>query len=134
MSRQIFGPAELRRKALQYQASTGIASLAAFIQDWAINYQNQGRIPYEGPETLLTGGTLDALAKCMMTFADEGESILMDENVYFSARDLVLPFGVKVVPVKLDEHGMSATSLKRILDNWKEKSDGKKPHLMYTVT
>ncbi|KAH8890000.1 PLP-dependent transferase [Thozetella sp. PMI_491] len=120
--------------ALQYQSSTGYPSLASFIQDWAINFQNQGRIPYNGPETLITGGAQDGLAKCLLTFADVGESILVEEYVYFSARDQILPFGVKPIPVGLDEQGMSARNLKHILENWDEKKRGKKPHLMYTVT
>lgn len=122
------------KDALQYQSSTGIPPLAIFLQDWAVNWQNQGRIPYEDPQTLLTGGAADALAKCMLTFADEGDAILMDSEVYFSARDSVLPFGVKVVPAKLDEHGIDPKSLRKLLDHWDEKKDGKKPHLLYTVS
>ncbi|KAH8646738.1 pyridoxal phosphate-dependent transferase, partial [Xylariales sp. PMI_506] len=122
------------KSALQYQSSTGIPPLADFIQDWAINHQNQGKIPYEGPATLLTGGAQDGLAKCLLTFADDGDAILMEEDVYFSARDAVLPFGVKVIPVKLDEHGISPKSLKLVLDHWDEAVDGKKPHMLYTVS
>lgn len=120
--------------ALQYQSSTGIPPLADFIQDWAINHQNQGKIPYEDPQTLLTGGALDALAKCLMTFGNDGDAILMEADVYFAARDAVLPFGVKIVPVKLDEHGMSAKSLQHVLDHWNEAADGRKPHMLYTIS
>lgn len=122
------------KTALQYQSSTGIPPLANFIQEWAVKYQNQGKIPYEGPQTLLTGGALDGLAKCLLTFADEGDAILVEADVYFSARDMMIPFGVKIVPVELDERGMSAKSLEQILDSWDGAGSGRKPHMLYTVS
>ncbi|CZR54869.1 related to aromatic amino acid aminotransferase and related proteins [Phialocephala subalpina] len=120
--------------ALQYQSSSGYPSLAAFIQDWAVNHQNQGKIPYANPGTLISGGAGDGLAKCLMTFADVGDNILVEEFVYFNAKDMILPFGVGLVPVQLDNEGMSAKSLSHILEHWNEKKQGKKPHMMYTVT
>jgi DNA-binding transcriptional MocR family regulator len=120
--------------ALQYQASTGYPSLAAFIQDWAVNYQNQGNIPYKDPETLITCGALDGLAKSLMTFSDPGDNILVEEYVYISAKDNILPFGLGLAAVNIDQEGMSAKSLEHILGNWDETIQGKRPRLMYTVT
>jgi DNA-binding transcriptional MocR family regulator len=120
--------------ALQYQSSSGYPSLAAFIRDFALNYQNQGKIPYSNPGTLITGGAADGFSKCLMTFADVGDNILVEEFVYFQAKDMVGPFGVGLVPVKLDDEGMSAKSLAVVLSRWDEKKQGKKPHMMYTVT
>lgn len=120
--------------ALQYQSSTGYPSLAAFVEDFALNWQNQGKIPYESPETLITGGAQDGFAKCLTTFANIGDSILVEEIMYFSAKDMTIPFDLTLVPVKLDGQGMDPKDLARILDHWDEDSQGKKPHIMYTVT
>ncbi len=120
--------------ALQYQSSTGYPSLAAFIQSWAVDRQNQGSIPYQSPKTLITGGAQDGLSKCLLTFADVGDSILVEEYVYFSSRDQMPPFGLNIVPVGLDDQGMSSQGLEHILESWDEKKQGKKPHMMYTVT
>ena len=119
--------------ALQYQSSSGYPSLADFVHDWAVNHQNQGKIPYAEPQTLITGGAIDGLAKCLSTFVSEGDSILVEEYMYFSAKDAMLPLGVTLVPVRLDDEGISAEDLRRILENWDE-SRHKKPRLMYTVT
>ncbi|KAK3331543.1 pyridoxal phosphate-dependent transferase, partial [Apodospora peruviana] len=120
--------------ALQYQSSSGYPSLAAFIQDWAINHQHNGNIPYDKPQTLITGGSQDAFAKLLMTFANDGDAILVEEVLYLQANAQIPAFGVTRVPVKLDKHGMSSKDLARILDTWNERRDGRKPHMMYTVT
>jgi len=120
--------------ALQYQSSTGYPSLATFVDDFALNQQNGGKIPYVNPGTLITGGAMDGFAKCLMTFADPGDNILVEEFVYFSAKDAIGPFGVGLVPIKLDDEGMSARDLTEVLGRWDTKKRGKKPHMMYTVT
>ncbi|KAK0102575.1 hypothetical protein ONS95_006186 [Cadophora gregata] len=120
--------------ALQYQDSTGLPALANFINDFSINHQNQGKIPYLKPETLTTGGAVDAFAKCLSTFANPGDSILMEEVTYFTARDAVSPFGVGIVSMKLDEQGVDAVALNHMLDTWSEKKRGRKPHMMCTVS
>ena len=120
--------------ALQYQSSAGLPSLAAFVQDWAVNHQHRGKIPYDSPQTLLTCGSQDAFAKLLMTFADAGDAILVEEAFYVLANEQIPPFGVTRVPVKLDEHGMSSKDLARVLDSWDVSKQGTKPHMMYTVT
>ena len=120
--------------ALQYQSSSGYPSLAAFVGDFALNHQNQGKIPYQSPQTLITGGAQDGFSKCLTTFANVGESILVEEFVYFSAKDMLVPFDLTPVPVKLDDQGMDPRDLAEILENWDESIQGRKPHMMYTVT
>ncbi|PVH89495.1 PLP-dependent transferase [Cadophora sp. DSE1049] len=120
--------------SLQYQDSTGLPSLANFISDFSINHQNQGKIPYSKPEALITSGAVDAFSKCLSTFANPGDSILMEEVTYFTARDAVLPFRVRIAPMKLDDEGIDAVALNRMLDTWSEKNMGRKPHMMYTVS
>ena len=77
---------------------------------------------------------MDAFSKCLSTFASPGDSILMEEVTYFTARDAVLPFGLGIVPMKLDNEGIDAVALNRMLDTWSEKERGRKPHMMYTVS
>ncbi|KAH7400129.1 pyridoxal phosphate-dependent transferase [Cadophora sp. MPI-SDFR-AT-0126] len=120
--------------SLQYQDSMGLPALANFVHDFSINHQNQGKIPYSKPETLMTGGAVDAFSKCLSTFANPGDSILMEEVTYFTARDAVLPFELGVVPMELDDEGIDPVALGRILDTWNEKKRGRKPHMMYTVS
>jgi DNA-binding transcriptional MocR family regulator len=46
------------------------------------------------------------------------------------------PRGMAVVPVKMDMEGMLPTGpggLEDVLENW-DDSQGRRPHLMYTVT
>ena len=53
-----------------------------------------------------------------------------------NAVQTALPYGLNIVPVALDEHGMVAEGkggLREVLEGW-DFARGKRPHLMYTVT
>jgi DNA-binding transcriptional MocR family regulator len=46
------------------------------------------------------------------------------------------PRGLNIVPVAVDDEGMTASGkggLAEVLENW-DMNKGKRPHLMYTVT
>lgn len=67
---------------------------------------------------------------------DDKQALLVEEYCYTNAIQAVVPRGLSIVPVKIDDEGMLASGpggLEDILDSW-DVSRGKRPHLIYTVT
>lgn len=104
-------------------------------------------IPYkDGPEIILTCGNTDGFAKTLEALSNEWaegrdevserEGLLVEEFAYMNAIQAGRPRGLNIVPVSVDEEGMTASGaggLADVLENW-DPSCGKRPHLMYTVT
>ncbi|KIW01507.1 hypothetical protein, variant [Verruconis gallopava] len=132
--------------ALQYGTAQGYPPLYQFLTEFTRDYLHPN-VPYKGgPEIILTVGNTDGFAKCMQAFAEEwheGEDppserqgCLVEEYAYMNAIQQVQSKGLNVVPVRMDEGGMTTEGpggLRDVLENW-DFSKGKMPHLMYTVT
>jgi DNA-binding transcriptional MocR family regulator len=132
--------------ALQYGTAQGYPPLYSFLRTFT--RQNlHPNIPYEGgADIILTNGSTDGFAKTIEALSNvwseerdwirEREGILCEEFAYIAALQAARPRGLQVVPVKMDQEGMTPSGpggLKAVLENWDE-SKGKRPHLMYTVT
>jgi len=132
--------------ALQYGTAQGYPPLYGFIRQFA-QANLHPNCPYRnGPEVILTCGSTDGFAKAVEAFSNiwdeqrdwirEREGILCEEFAYMNAVQTARPRGLNVVPVKIDNEGMTAYGkggLQDVLENW-DKNTGKRPHLMYTVT
>jgi len=64
--------------------------------------------------------------RCATMLLDPGEYIITEEYSYPSALACVKPMGVKIVGIKVDGQGMSATDLEHVLSTWDEKARGAK--------
>ena len=59
---------------------------------------------------------------------------MMEEYTFSSAQETVLPQGVNVVPIKMDEQGLLPGSLDDVLSSWDEAARGaRKPFVLYTI-
>ena len=94
---------------------------------------------------MLTVGATDGFAKAIQAFQNEWsaehdpitekEGLLVEEFAYMNAIQTARPRGMNIVPVAMDEEGMTAEGeggLRRVLEDWDE-TKGMRPHLMYTV-
>lgn len=131
---------------LQYGTAQGYPPLYSFIRQFA-RENLHANIPYkDGVEVILTCGSTDGFSKSMEAFSNtwdserdwirEREGILCEEFAYMNAIQAARPRGLNVVPVAIDGEGMVASGkggLSDVLENW-DKNQGKRPHLMYTVT
>ena len=94
----------------------------------------------------MTCGSTDGFAKALQCFSNdwseerdwvrEREGILCEEFAYMNAVQSARPRGLNVVPVKIDLEGMvpgGKGGLEDVLENW-DVRQGKRPHLLYTVT
>jgi len=132
--------------ALQYGQAQGYPPLYSFLRQFT-RENLQPNVPYEGgPDIALTCGNTDGLSKTLECLTNvwseerdwirERPAILCEEFAYMSAVQSCRPRGIAVVPVKMDMEGMLPTGpggLEDILENW-DDSQGRRPHLMYTVT
>ncbi|KAK8187289.1 aromatic amino acid aminotransferase 1 [Phyllosticta capitalensis] len=144
------GPDVLRRidlaTALQYGTAQGYPPLYQFVRQFTTQNLHP-HVPYQGgPEVILTCGNTDGFSKALQAFSnewaagkdpvDEREGLLCEEFCYMNAIQGAIPRGLNIVPVKIDDEGMTAYGpggLQDVLENW-DFSRGKRPHLMYTVT
>ena len=134
------------KSALQYGTAQGYPPLYYFLREFTRENLHPN-IPYkDGPEIILTCGSTDGMAKSLECFSNvwdeqrdwirEREGILCEEFAYMNAIQQARPRGLNVVPVAIDDEGMTAIGkggLAEVLKNW-DFNKGKRPHLMYTVT
>lgn len=132
--------------ALQYGTAQGYPPLYSFLRQFTRNNLHPN-VPYQGgPEIILTCGSTDGFSKSLEAFSNiwddqrdwirERQGILCEEFAYMAAIQASKPRGLNVVPVAIDDEGMTATGkggLAEVLKNW-DFNKGKRPHLMYTVT
>ncbi len=134
------------RSALQYGTSQGYPPLYSYLRQFARENMHPN-VPYAGgPEIILTCGSTDGFAKTIEALSDiwvEGQDrvedqrgIVVEEFCYMNAIQTAKPRGLRIDPIKVDDEGMKVAGkggLEDVLENW-DKSKGKRPHLMYTVT
>ncbi|KAL8820242.1 MAG: hypothetical protein Q9191_007557 [Dirinaria sp. TL-2023a] len=134
------------KSALQYGTSQGYPPLYAFLRQFSIENVHPN-VPYkDGPEIILTCGNTDGFAKTLDALTNEWvegrdsitekEGLLVEEFAYMNAIQAARPRGLNIVPVKLDDEGMTASGkggLADVLANW-DYAKGQRPHLIYTVT
>lgn len=125
--------------ALQYSNMDGLAPLKSFITDFALNHLHGGRIPYSnpGPEVMLTCGNTDGLGKVISLLGERGDNMLVEDYTYPNSIQTAAPYGIGIVPIGMDAEGIraeGARGLRDILEHWDPSVQGRRPHLMYTVT
>ena len=134
------------KSALQYGTAQGYPPLYTFLRQFSIENLHPN-IPYkDGPEIVLTCGNTDGFAKTLDALTNEWvegrdplsekEGLLVEEYAYMNAIQAARPRGLNIVPVKVDEEGMTASGkggLADVLANW-DYAKGQRPHLIYTVT
>ncbi|TIC99742.1 Aromatic amino acid aminotransferase C56E4.03 [Colletotrichum higginsianum] len=140
-------PDPLRRidvaTALQYGTAEGYPPLRSFVRQFAREHLHPN-VPYlGGPEVILSCGSTDGFSKTLELLTDtwdparqsaaERPGMLCEVFVYSQVLTQALPRGVQVVPVEMDEGGMSVAGLEEVLAAWDER-DGKRPSFLYTVT
>ncbi|OCK76814.1 aromatic amino acid aminotransferas-like protein [Lepidopterella palustris CBS 459.81] len=132
--------------ALQYGTAQGYPSLSYFVRQFTRENLHPS-IPYKGgAEIILTCGSTDGFGKAIQALSnewseghdsiDERPGLLVEEYCYMNAIQAAQPRGLNIVPVAIDDEGMTASGkggLQEVLENW-DTSKGRRPHLIYTVT
>lgn len=123
--------------ALQYTTMQGLPELSSFITDFSLNHLHGGRIPYTDPQVLLTCGNTDGLGKAISLLGERGDNMLVEDFTYPNSIHTAAPHGIGIVPIGMDPEGIRAEGpggLRDILEHWDSRTQGRRPHILYTVT
>ncbi|KAJ9115906.1 hypothetical protein QFC22_005049 [Naganishia vaughanmartiniae] len=77
------------------------------------------------------GGCQDLLYKAFQTLLNPGDPILVESPVYAGVLGQFLYLGLDKIDVAVDDQGVSADALRKVLESWPEGK--KKPKILYTV-
>lgn len=89
---------------------------------------------YSDWDVAITIGSTSALELALRMFCTRGDFIITEEFSFSSAIETMVPQGLTPVGIPIDEFGMCATSLDRILSEWDESArGGAKPFVVYFV-
>lgn len=117
--------------ALNYGQGVGSPQLLRFVTEHTEIVCNP---PYKDWQCNLTVGSTNALEQAFRMFCERGDYILSEEYTFASAVETAIPLGCKFLSVPMDEEGLIASEMDKILANWDVKARGaRKPHLLYTV-
>lgn len=114
--------------ALAYGAGAGIsATLEALTKLINVFHSPRNHL------VTLTLGNSDGITKCFRLFGDRGDTFLADELTFSALTNAVTAQGVTWAPVKIDDGGLIPEELERMLSTWNKRTQGKFPHVLYTV-
>lgn len=91
---------------------------------------------YQDWDVILSAGNTDAFSKVVGLLCNRGDKILVEEWTYPTALETLDPHGIGHIAVEMDGEGMTATGLRRILDNWgstPEQANSCKPRVVYLI-
>ncbi|KAJ8088404.1 hypothetical protein PM082_022477 [Marasmius tenuissimus] len=115
---------------LQYTDTAGVPNLL----DWLGGLQEKvhGRRPKgEGWRISVGAGSQDLIFKAINVMVNPGDSVLLESPMYAGVIPMFNNLGCDVHEVETDAEGISAASLRRILESWPEGKP--KPKVLYTV-
>lgn len=111
------------RNILQYGVETGDdyfrSSLASFL---TTHYGEEVKLE----SILITNGISQALGMICTVFTKPGDTIFIEEPTYFLALTIFADYGVNIVSVPVDEHGLKVDNLEPLLKKHK-------PKFIYTI-
>ncbi|GES57259.1 aromatic aminotransferase Aro8 [Aspergillus terreus] len=117
--------------ALNYGQAMGSPQLLRFVTEHTELIHNP---PYADWQCCLTCGSTYSWDTALRMLCERGDFIMMEEYTFSSAQETVLPLGVKVVSIKMDEGGLIPESMDELLSNWDEAARGaRKPFVLYTI-
>ncbi|KAH7920997.1 PLP-dependent transferase [Leucogyrophana mollusca] len=116
------------RTAFAYGAGAGLQH----VRDALADLNNRIHSP-PNHSVSLSLGNADALTKCFRLLGDPGDSFLCEEFTFSAMTNAALPLGIDWVPIRMDEGGLMPADMERILSSWDEATQGKRPHVLYTI-
>lgn len=115
---------------LQYGYISGYpafrAELARFL---TAQYAAFGGPPIDPELLFVTNGVSGALALYCSIFISRGDVVLVENPSYFLALSIFRDFGLRIVPVPVDDQGIDVTALESMLD----ADPSLRPRFLYTI-
>ena len=118
--------------ALQYSPTPGLPELCHRLNVMQKTEHQPPNYP-GGISIAVVPGSQDGLAKIFDMLISEEDTLLIEAPTYSGTLAALEAKGCNLVGVPTDDNGLNPDSLRNILDNWNEKTDGRKPRVLYTI-
>lgn len=115
--------------ALNYGHSAGSPQLLRFITEHVELIHNPA---YADWECAITAGSTSALDIALQILCDPGDWVLAEEYTYPGFMDAARSLGLKILNIRMDEHGLIPDDLDSRMRTWDE-STANKPTVLYTI-
>ncbi|KAF6755774.1 TdiD protein [Ephemerocybe angulata] len=115
--------------AMQYGMTAGEKEL----RDWltTLTERVHSRGPNEGWRVSIGAGSQDLLYKAFNALLNPGDTVIVEGPTYPGATPIMTALGCKYVSIDVDNDGIIASDLEKVLDNW--DSSKPKPKAVYTI-
>ncbi|GFZ47143.1 hypothetical protein JCM24511_04886 [Saitozyma sp. JCM 24511] len=115
--------------ALQYGPSAGLPQLRGVLEDLqsTVHKREKGT----GWTVSVGSGSQDLMYKGFQTVLSPGDPVLLETPLYAGALPAIRMLGAELVEVDVDEQGLSAINLERVLASWPEGK--KQPRVIYST-
>lgn len=117
------------RDALQYGGGLGQLEVRQALE--RLNALVHSECPTNS--VIMTLGNADGLTKCFRLLGNPGDSFLVEEFSFPGMTNAPLAHGINWVPIRMDSEGILPAALEDAMENWDETTQGKKPHVLYTI-
>jgi len=108
---------KMPRESLQYGMTDGFPPLREAIAE----YMTQLGIPAKKENIVITSGSQQALDLMGRIFLDEGDSVLVESPTFLGAIQSFKAYGVRFVPLPLDEEGARVELLPELIERYHPK-------------
>ncbi|XP_074042463.1 aromatic amino acid aminotransferase DDB_G0287711 isoform X2 [Leptinotarsa decemlineata] len=118
--------------ALQYIPTQGYPPLVKSVKEFMRRVHDVSN--WDKYETLVTGGSQEAMSKALEMILNEGDSILVQDPYYAGTEAILKPYNIKVIGVEQDRYGVIPKKLIEALENCKkytEEGGGNMPKVIY---
>ncbi|KAG5360891.1 Aromatic amino acid aminotransferase [Yarrowia sp. B02] len=120
-------------RSLQYGEQDGHPQLKKFVKALTKRL-HPPKLEEKDWNVIITNGGGDGIHKAVDLLINPGDHVLVEEYCFSPSFDNIKSVGGILVPIKLDyEEGLDVSDLKRILENWDEDKQGRKPRVLYSV-
>ncbi|EMD31483.1 hypothetical protein CERSUDRAFT_109359 [Gelatoporia subvermispora B] len=122
------GGAQLQ-EGLQYGPTAGLPCLLEWV--YGLQELEHGRKKGEGWRASIGSGSQDLIYKAINAIVNPGEPVLVESPVYAGVLPMFEALHCEMIEVDTDAYGISADSLRKVLENWPASKP--KPKVLYTV-
>nr|XP_018259932.1 uncharacterized protein I303_08004 [Kwoniella dejecticola CBS 10117]OBR82090.1 hypothetical protein I303_08004 [Kwoniella dejecticola CBS 10117] len=116
---------------LQYGLSNGYPELIRQLEE--LNELLHGKTISDQSIYISLGNT-DGVSKVFQLLVEpDVDTVLTEEYSFASSLNSALSKGAKLYPIKVDGQGLVPADLEKVLSTWDERTQGRKPNLLYTI-
>lgn len=114
---------------MQYGLGAGTQELMTLLEE--LNLKLHPSVPHN--HVVLHLGNSDGVSKCFRLLGDPGDTFLVEEFSFPGLTHIPLASGIRWAPIKIDSGGLVPEDMDRVLSEWDESRQGKRPRVLYII-